>query len=142
MQQFQDFLINHWILWSLFLVALMGVIRLELSQKVGGIMQLSPQEIINLINKKDAVVIDIREAGAFTAGHIVDSLSIPLDQIDNNPKKIEKYKKKPVVITCNKGISANKAGELLLKQGFEQVAVLKGGLNAWKEANLPLSKVH
>jgi len=83
-------------------------------------------------------VVDVRHQDEFKVGHIVDAINIPLDNIENKMKTLEKYKTKPVILVCASGMRSLKAGQLLLKNGFNQVNNLKGGVAAWNQANLPL----
>jgi len=140
MDHLLDFAIQHWELSLTLVLILALLIRLESDPQVKGVTYLSPQEMINLMNRQSAVVVDIRNAEAYTQGHVIDALPIPLDQLEQKISKLDKYKEKPIVISCATGQSAIKAGATLRKQGFSQVYVLKGGVAAWGEANLPLQK--
>jgi rhodanese-related sulfurtransferase len=54
--------------------------------------------------------------------------------------KLEKYRKKPVVVVCAAGQRAAAGCRLLSKAGFEDVCQLEGGIQAWEKAGLPLTR--
>ncbi len=140
MEQFVQFVINHWELCSAFLVLLVLFIATEASGKVRGIQQITAQALTEAINHQDAAVLDVRDAAAFRQGHITGAINVPSAEIEAKLKKLEKYRQKPVIIACSNGQHAIKTALILRKKGFENVASLKGGLNAWRQASLPLVK--
>ena len=100
-------------------------------------------KINHLMNNEEAVVIDLRSIDEFQRGHIIGSVNLLPTEIKNhNVGKIEHHKEKPVIIVDVNGVSSATSAELLTKQGFEKVYVLKDGLAAWAGANLPLVKKH
>ena len=83
---------------------------------------------------------EAREAGEFAQGHILSARNIPLDQLEARLKEIERYKEKPVIVSCAVGNRAGSAASLLRKQGFTNVVNLSGGIAAWRQAGLPTEK--
>lgn len=140
MQQIIEFIINHWALWLAFVVVLALLLHFELSSTVAGIKLLSPQEVTTMINRENAAVIDIRDDAAFQTGHIVGALNIPVDQMDKHLKKLQRYKTKPIIISCSAGQQSPQFGAKLRKQSFSKIFALKGGISAWQNAQLPLTK--
>jgi rhodanese-related sulfurtransferase len=96
-----------------------------------------PQDAVRLINS-DAVVIDLRSPEAFARGHIVNAKNMPYEDLPANTEKIAKYAKKAIVAVCDAGVTSSKVVDSLRKTGLENVYGLKGGINAWTQANLPL----
>lgn len=94
---------------------------------------------VQLINRENAVIIDTRANDIYRQGHIIDSVSIPGRDTLDQPKKIEKYRNKPLILVCNTGLESQKIAALLKKQGYNAFA-LSGGIRAWGEAQLPLIK--
>lgn len=92
-----------------------------------------------MINHERAVVIDLRSTDLFKSGHIVDAISMPVDTIEVQMAKLNKYKSQPIILYCAQGAESSRIAQILLKQQFN-VSVLKGGLRAWKEASMPLVK--
>lgn len=101
---------------------------------------LSVTEAVVLMNRKSALVLDVREADEFVQGHLQGARNIPLSQLDVRSKELEKFRDKPVLIVCQRGSRASKASRLLKAQNFSALNVLKGGMQAWQEANMPTGK--
>ena len=93
---------------------------------------------INLINHDNAQVFDIRDAEAFSAGHIINAISTPIDGFAQ--ARMDKYKNKPLIIVCANSTKSQTLAATLRNQGFSQPYVLAGGMNAWLSANLPVVK--
>lgn len=108
--------------------------------RLRGVKEASSAEALQLINHKDALILDVRETGEFSKGHILNSKSIPLGKLGERIGELERYREKPVVIVCNSGQKSASACVLLGKQGFGQVYNLAGGMLAWQKASLPLEK--
>ena len=91
-----------------------------------------------LINRKSAVVVDVRDRKEFDSGHIVDSLNIPLGKLKQRLNELIKHKKKPLIVVCKIGQHSGEAAKVLQEAGYEQVVRLSGGLSEWKAQSLPL----
>jgi len=140
MNEFIQFLINHWALWVAFVLLLGMLAMLEGQGKVRGVQKVSPQDAIDLINRQHAVVVDVRTEEEFAKQHINNAKNIPLSELENQINQLMKYKQKPIILTCNTGQRTIIAGVKLKKHGFESVYSLHGGLKAWLALNLPLVK--
>ena len=102
--------------------------------------EVGPAEAVQLINRRDAVVLDVREAAEYKSGHINNARHIPEGELEARAKELEKIKSKPIIVSCGRGNrSAGVAGRLR-KLGFNEVFSLRGGLSAWQQANMPLEK--
>jgi rhodanese-related sulfurtransferase len=101
---------------------------------------LDPADAVLLINRESALVLDVRDEAEFAAGHITDARHIPLSQLEGRVDELRKFKDKPVLVNCQTGMRSGKASNILKKQGFTKVFSLKGGLNAWQQAKLPVVK--
>lgn len=99
-----------------------------------------PMQAVQLINRRDAVVIDIRDAAEYNAGHIAGARHIPQAQLESRLKELEKVKMKPLIVACATGNRSRAASALLQKQGYAEVYNLQGGLAAWRQAGMPLEK--
>ncbi len=106
----------------------------------GGKDELTPAAATMMMNRQDAVVLDVREASEWNAGHIQGARHITLAQLDTHLSEIEKLKTTPVIVCCANGMRSGGAVSALKKAGFEQVFMLSGGMASWTEANLPLTK--
>ena len=92
-----------------------------------------------LINREDAVVVDVRETGEWSAGHIPNARHIALGQLDNRIGELDKLKAKPVIVCCASGNRSSSACGKFKKAGFERVFNLNGGIRAWTDAGLPVT---
>lgn len=141
MEQISEFVLNNLLLFAALAVVLVMLIKAELDHQANKGSFLSPSSAIRLMNNhEDALVLDVRTAADFKAGHIKGARNTPLSDLDSVIAGLAEDKKKPVLVYCNSGNTVNRAIKLLKKAGFEQVNNLEGGIAAWKEANLPLSK--
>jgi rhodanese-related sulfurtransferase len=95
---------------------------------------------IQLINRRDAHIVDVREPAEFKAGHIPNARNVPLAKIQEGAKGLEKFKAKPILLVCQTGARSGQAARVLKQQGFTEVVTLAGGMNAWQQAGMPLEK--
>ena len=108
--------------------------------RIRGIKEVDSIAALQLINHKNAMVLDVREDGEYKAGHVLDAKQIPLGKLKERIGELEKYRNVPIVVVCRSGMRSATACVLLGKQGFAQVHNLTGGIMAWQKANLPLQK--
>ena len=101
---------------------------------------LSSQRAIALLNNDDASVIDVRNESDYEQGHIVNALNITADKIKKGESDLDAYKDKPLLLYCQSGQIASTLIRPLKKQGFNDVYALRGGVAAWQNENLPLTK--
>ncbi len=140
MERFPEFVANHLFLFTI-LVAILSLLIWNLYGDVlSGIKQIVPIEAIRLINHEQAIVIDIRSGGDYDGGHILNAIHLLAAEISNRIVKFEKYRKQAVIIYCANGSESSKAARLFMQNGFEKIYCLKGGILAWKNANLPLTR--
>ena len=95
---------------------------------------------VHLINRRDAVIVDVREPNEFKTGRIPNSRNLTLDKIADGAKGLEKFKSKPILVVCQTGARSAQAVRNLEKQGFTEVVALAGGINAWQQAQMPVEK--
>ncbi len=105
----------------------------------GGSKGISPVEATLLVNREDAVVLDVRETGEWNGGHIPNARHIALAQLDKRIVELEKFKGRTIVVYDGSGSRSQSAIAVLKRAGFEKVFNLSGGVRAWTDANLPLT---
>jgi rhodanese-related sulfurtransferase len=137
MERVLEFVVNQYLLVGAFLLLLALFIRNE--TKRGG-NAVSAQQLVDMVNRHNAVVLDIRDKKDFQSGHIVDAVNIPYSALDSRLDELKKYRDRPIVVTCRMGTNAGAAGTLLRKRGFEKVSRLSGGIVEWRNQNLPVVK--
>ena len=95
-------------------------------------------EATHLINREDALVVDVRDPGEYGAGHILGAKNLPLSRLGDG--ELSKKKERPVIVYCDGTDRSSKAIAALRKQGYARVVNLSGGLKAWQQAGLPVEK--
>ena len=111
-----------------------------INRRLSGVPEVGALEAVQLLNRKNAVMIDVREPAEFGAGHAPNAKNIPLAQLDKRIGELEKFKGRPVVVVCQTGGRSHAATAQLKKAGFAEVVVLAGGIGAWQQANMPVEK--
>ena len=129
-----NFLIEHYFLSVPLLILI--ILFLISNSKKGG-KKISSQTLISLSNQDNAFLIDLRESEAFQNGHITNSINIPFNNLSNRTNEINQQDKS-IILICDMGSVSPNAGEILKKEGFPNVLILKGGINEWRMQNLPL----
>jgi rhodanese-related sulfurtransferase len=130
---------SHPILASTVVAFLVAVLAYEVRLKSRGLVQVSSNMAVQLINR-GAAIIDVRPAEAFQAGHIVNAKNVPLNDIATQPDAVKRKKDKVLLTVCDNGIVARRAADILRKAGYDSTFSLQGGLAAWRTDNLPLVK--
>lgn len=129
------------LLLSLALAGLtLALLVTEVMRLFRGFKGVSPAQLTELINRENALVVDLRGQGDFEKGHIIGSRHVLPSQVEPEGKLLAKAKESPVVLVCAVGVTASGTAEKLVKAGFKQVSVLDGGIGAWTGAGLPLAK--
>ena len=134
-----DFVRNNLLLFAVAFVS--GAMLLwPLVRRSAGGPCVTPAQATHLINREDALVVDVRDPGEFGAGHILGAKNVPLARIDEGSPELAKRKDRPLVVYDDRGDRASKAVGALKKQGFSRVVNLSGGIGAWQQAGLPVEK--
>lgn len=140
MDKYIQFLTNHYILSGAWLVVAGMLIYSFFSARLRGFSSIHPATATQLINRENAVILDVREDNEYREGHIVNSVHIPVSFLRDRMKDLDKYKDRPIIVGCRSGQRSSQACAILKKQGFDNVYNLNGGIMAWKNDNLPLTK--
>lgn len=137
MDRYLEFAANHTLLVSGLFLSFFVLVFTELKRKASGMVSVEPTEAVRLINS-DATVVDLRNADAFSRGHIVNAKNMPFDEIAAHQEKLDRLKGKQIIAVCESGAASTKLADRLRKSGVEQVYSLRGGMNAWSQASLPV----
>ncbi|MBU2978670.1 rhodanese-like domain-containing protein [Alteromonas sp. C1M14] len=141
MEQLIEFAGNNMLLAGAWVALFFMLIYSYVAGFTSGVKEVNTHETTLLINKEDAVIFDTRSQKEFKAGHILGARQIKPEELRAKDfKKLEKVKDKPIIVVCAMGSTSRGVAASLLKDGFENVKVLKGGMNAWSAASLPVSK--
>ncbi|WP_101049361.1 rhodanese-like domain-containing protein [Macromonas nakdongensis] len=134
-----DFFVQN---WHLFAVALAsgGMLLWPTLGKGGGADGVSPTEVVQLMNREKAVVVDVCSPEEYAAGHVTGAKSLPLDELEAKLAGVVKNKALPVVLVCASGVRSRRAVAVAKKLGYDRAYSLTGGMGAWRAANLPVQK--
>jgi len=135
-----QFIINNMLPISIALLSGAMLFWSMFGNRIRGIKQVDCSAALQLLNHKNALLLDVREEGEYKAGHILNSTLIPLNKLNERIGELEKYREQPIVVVCRSGNRSGTACAALGKRGFTQVYNLAGGVTAWQKANLPLEK--
>jgi rhodanese-related sulfurtransferase len=133
-----EFINQNILLVSLVVVSGLSLLWPMLAKQSGN--HIGPAEATQLINREDAYILDVREAGEYAAGHLPEAKNIPTGKLVERVAELEKFKDKPIIVCCASGIRSNKACDELKKLGFEKLYSLSGGVDAWVGAGYPIKK--
>jgi rhodanese-related sulfurtransferase len=117
-----------------------AIIYNEVTRLFSGIKPVNPAGLTALINRQDALLVDVSPTADFEKGHIAGAKNVQLSQFDADNKVLAKVRELPVVVACRTGAASSGAAKKLVKAGFKQVYWLDGGVAAWQQASLPLVK--
>jgi rhodanese-related sulfurtransferase len=135
MDRLFEFAGNHWELVSIFFALL---VALWWTEKAKSGQSLTPLALTQLINKGEAIIVDVRDKKEFGEGRITGSINIPFTSLKTRLDELSSHKAKHVVVVDKMGQHSGTAGKLLKDEGFENVARLAGGISEWKASSMPL----
>jgi len=141
MERLPEFIGNHSVI-SLGLVGVtIALIYNEVSQFTRGYRLVGPSQLTDLVNRENALLIDLSPQQDFEKGHIAGSRHVAMSQFDPESPSLAKVRGQlPIVLVCRSGTTAGMAAKRLVKAGFQRVYCLDGGIGAWRQAELPLSE--
>jgi len=140
MQEYIEFAGRHTMLFIALAAVVALIIMTELKRATKGYKEVLPSEAVRLINKENAMVLDIREANEIEQGSIIDSKHVALSVLPEKLDNLSNNKDQPILVFCKTGNRSAQACKLLLKNSYTHVFGLKGGLTAWVSDQLPITK--
>ena len=136
----QQFLLNNLFTLSITLISGYMLFWSYFGNRILGVKETDTVRATQLINRSNALVLDVREQKEYDGGHIINSRLIPAGQLKERIGELEKYRNRPIVVVCRSGNRAAPITSWLGKQGFKETYLLNGGILAWQKASLPLEK--
>lgn len=133
-----EFINQNILLVSLVVVSGLSLLWPTLMRPSGN--SVGPAEATQLINREDALIVDVREADEYATGHLPEAKNFPAGKLAERVGELEKFKDKPIIVCCAAGMRSNKACGELKKQGFAKLYNLAGGVDAWVGAGYPVKK--
>lgn len=136
---FTDFVIQNWYLFAALVVILGLLIAEPLLKRASGVKSVSVFEMPRLTRDK-SIVVDVSDPADYKKAHIPEAVNMPAKSLTKDPKPIEKHKNKNVILVCRMGSKSPTVGKQLMRNGFDKVYVLSGGMAAWEKENLPVKR--
>lgn len=140
MDQILEFSANHPLLVIAFMTLLVLIIFNEMKIATQRFASLTPAAAVQLMNQEDVVVLDVREPNETVGGKIAKAIQIPATAVATRIKELEKHKDKTLLVYDKTGARSAMACKELSRNGFDKVYSLNGGLMAWQDAHMPISK--
>lgn len=135
-----EFARSHWLLSLAVLVVLAALAVNEIIIRMRGLSKISTQELVNLVNREHALVLDLRTAEEFKAGHIAGAKQVDPGKLATRIESLLKNKTDPVILVCTQGQKSLSHAQQVEKLGYKRVYYLAQGMAAWRQDNLPLVK--
>ncbi len=135
-----EFIANHAMLVGVFVALLIALISHEIGQLMRGYKAIGAAELTQLINRQEALVVDVSAPAEFAAGHVPGARHVPMTAFDPENKELAKAHELPIVVYCKSGTNSAQAATRLAKAGFKKVHWLDGGIDSWKAAEMPVVK--
>ncbi len=138
MKEYINFVIEHWLLSSAFVIVLVAFIINEIIHQLRGIPKCTSQQLVQMMNHQQATVIDLRDKADFRNGHIIDAKNIVATDIKKSTAHFDKAK--PIILVCANSQQPEKVALLLKAEGFTAVYCLRGGMSTWRADSMPVAK--
>ncbi|KEY56500.1 rhodanese-like domain-containing protein [Serratia sp. DD3] len=141
LQEIMLFVSRNTILSLAWVALLIAVIVMTFKSRFSKVKEIGRGQATLMINKEDAVIVDIRSRDDFRKGHIANAINLTASEIKSGSfGELEKHKAQPVIVVCANGTTSRASAENLSKAGFENVYTLKDGITGWSGENLPLAR--
>lgn len=138
MDRLPEFIAAHPMLVAAFVLLTIFLVGSVISRFTRGYRELTPAQLTLLMNRENALVVDLSPIADFEKAHIPGSRHVAPSQFDPENKGLAKVKDRPVVVVCRNGMTSAQAARRLVKAGFTRAYTLSGGVAQWSAAELPL----
>ncbi len=135
-----EFFTNNIVLFIALGIILALIVRMEIKRATRGFKDISPAEAVQLINKENAIMLDVRESNELAQGSIRGAKHLALSVLKQRVEELKAHAEQPIIAYCKAGTRSSAACEILKKNNYANVMSLKGGIESWKHANLPVVK--
>lgn len=140
MSDFIEFSQQNWLFFLALLVITGLLVGSEILRRIRGVKTLNAAEALRFINDQEAWVVDVRDGSDYKESHIPQARHIPMASLSERVAELSKAGDKPIIVYCRSGVTSESASTLLKKHGIANVYSLRGGLSAWLDAHLPVSR--
>jgi len=135
-----QFVVNNWMLVAVAAISGAMLVWPLFQRRLSPVRDIGVQGATQLINRNDAVILDLRETQEYEGGRVPNAVHIPLSQLTSRGQELAKFVGRPLIAYCERGNRSRTAASALTKLGFSEIFVLHGGLRAWADAGMPLEK--
>lgn len=135
-----QFLQSNWPVILVMVISAVLLVVLTLKRYWSPIREIGPTEATQLINRRDALMLDVRETKEYEGGRVPNAVHLPGSQLSSRGEELKAMTGRPVIAYCERGQRSHAAAAALSKLGFTEVYTLRGGLRAWSDAGLPVEK--
>ncbi len=135
-----SFIQTNWMLIAVFLLSGAMLVWPLVQRQFGAMKDIGTSEVTRLINRQNAVLLDVREAKEYEGGRLPSAIHIPLSQLGSRAQELAKMASRPIVAYCATGRRSRMAAGALTRVGFKEMYSLHGGIEAWRKDSLPLEK--
>jgi len=101
------------------------------SDGAGRFTELSAADAKAFMEKEGPLLLDVRTPNEYYSGHLKGALLIPLQQLEGRLSEIDKYRDKKVLVYCRSGNRSTVAAQILIRNGFSEIANLRPGIIGW-----------
>jgi rhodanese-related sulfurtransferase len=134
------FLESNWPLVLVMVVSGAMLLWPLIQQRLSPMREVGAMQATQLINRENALMLDVRETQEYEGGRVPNAVHVPLSQLASRAAELKRFTSRPVIAYCERGNRSRSAAATLAKLGFTQAYALRGGLRAWGEAGLPIEK--
>lgn len=135
-----QFVQSNWMLIAVFVTSGAMLVWPLVQRRFSPVQDVNNSETTQLINRRNAVLLDVREPKEFVGGRLPNAIHIPLSELAARVSELGKFVARPVVAYCDTGRRSRTAASALEKAGFKEIYTLQGGFAAWKKDGLPVEK--
>ena len=135
-----QFLENNWPLILVMIVSGGMLLWPMIGRRWSAVREIGAMEATQLINRRNALMLDLREPKEYEGGRVPNAVHLPHSQLASRGHELKKMTGRPVIAYCDRGQRSRAAASALTKLGFAEVYTLRGGLRAWADAGLPVEK--
>jgi len=135
-----SFIVNNWMLELIIVMSGAMLVWPLVQGRFSKLKDIGTLGATQLINRQNALLLDVRDAKEYAAGHLPNAVNVPLSELPGRGSEFAKLLSRPVIAYCERGQRSRAAGAPLAKLGFADIYQLTGGFRAWKDAGLPVEK--
>jgi rhodanese-related sulfurtransferase len=140
MQAFTQFVQANWMLILVMFASGAMLVWPLVQRRSSGMQDLGTLNATHLINHENAVLLDVRETREYEGGRLPNAVHIPLSQLASRAQELDRFKARPIIAYCARGNRSRAAGSALRGRGLTKLYNLTGGIQAWRDAGLPVEK--